>query len=295
MQAVCKRVPFTLFLSVFLMMCGGDGTSLFGQTAPLEEEKINLALRRMADQLLRASGDSVSRIPAIERSGEFSWKILMEQRFEYDSLPGALQEAVVRYDIEATYQVAVKRCDNHKLDLGFFQKDFVQDSTVPCMGREEPEGCHYIEVTFMPYATRKTFWASTSLLLLLTLVTGSGALIWYRKSEPPLDPSSSSEEQGWIVFGQSKINMSGQWLECGGQRVSLTYREAKLLKLLASHPDQVLERDFILNEVWGDEGIQVSRSIDMFISRLRKKLSPDPTISIVAVHGVGYRMETRVE
>ena len=291
MHAVRKHI--NILLCNTLLLCGGVPSTLSGQAVPLENEKINLALRRMADQLLRASGDSVSRIPAIERSGETSWRVMMEQRFEYDSLPTALQAAVVRYDIEATYQVAVKRCDNHKLDLGFFQKDFVQDSTVPCMGREEPEGCHYIEVTFIPFEPRKTFWASTSLLVLLTLVTGSGALMWYRKSETPDEHVSAMEEQDWIVFGKSRINKSGQELECNGQRLSLTYREAKLLKLLASHADQVLERDFILNEVWGDEGIQVSRSIDMFVSRLRKKLSADKTTSIVAVHGVGYRLEIR--
>ena len=58
-----------------------------------------------------------------------------------------------------------------------------------------------------------------------------------------------------------------------------------------SHPGQLLERERILREVWADEGILVGRSVDMFVSRLRKKLAADPTVGIAAVHGVGYRLE----
>lgn len=65
-----------------------------------------------------------------------------------------------------------------------------------------------------------------------------------------------------------------------------------MLCLFASSPNQLLERDFILQQVWADEGVLVGRSVDMFVSRLRKKLALDPSIGIVAVHGVGYRLET---
>lgn len=72
----------------------------------------------------------------------------------------------------------------------------------------------------------------------------------------------------------------------------MTFRETKLLRLFASSPDQLLEREFILNQVWADEGVLVGRSIDVFVSRLRKKIAADPSIGIVAIHGVGYRLET---
>jgi len=71
----------------------------------------------------------------------------------------------------------------------------------------------------------------------------------------------------------------------------LTYREAKLLNLFVLHQNQVLERSFILENVWADEGILVGRSIDMFVSRLRKLLRNDERIQLLAVHGVGYKME----
>ena len=94
-----------------------------------------------------------------------------------------------------------------------------------------------------------------------------------------------------IRFGQSSLDITNQILLCGAHKHNLTYREAKLLRVLASHPNQVLERDRILKLVWQDEGITVGRSVDVFISRLRKLLSYDPTLKIAAVHGVGYRMD----
>ncbi|MBK8042565.1 MAG: response regulator transcription factor [Haliscomenobacter sp.] len=95
-----------------------------------------------------------------------------------------------------------------------------------------------------------------------------------------------------FTFGQSRLDVAGQVLECGGLRQDLTFREAKLLRLFVTHSGQLLEREFILTQVWADEGVLVGRSVDVFVSRLRKKLSADPSVSIVAVHGVGYRLET---
>jgi len=79
---------------------------------------------------------------------------------------------------------------------------------------------------------------------------------------------------------------------CGGHRQTLTFRETKLLKLFASHCGQLLERDFIIQQVWADEGVLVGRSVDVFVSRLRKKISNDPSVGLSVVHGVGYRLET---
>ena len=72
---------------------------------------------------------------------------------------------------------------------------------------------------------------------------------------------------------------------------NLTYREAKLLHLFTNNKNKVLERDFILKSVWEDEGIIVGRSVDVFVSRLRKMLAEDLQVKISAVHGVGYRLE----
>ncbi|WKZ65169.1 MAG: response regulator transcription factor [Flavobacteriales bacterium] len=70
----------------------------------------------------------------------------------------------------------------------------------------------------------------------------------------------------------------------------LTKKEADVLRLLCLHADQVLPRELVLNMVWGDDTYFLGRSLDVFISRLRKYLKLDPKVQIVNVHGVGFKL-----
>jgi len=103
---------------------------------------------------------------------------------------------------------------------------------------------------------------------------------------------------GKPVAAQSKINSIGNYsfdfqkltLAINGNLQSLTFREAEVLKYLSERPDQVIRRDELLKAIWGDDDYFMGRSLDVFISRLRKYLSSDPVIRIDNVHGVGFRM-----
>ncbi|HYC86102.1 MAG TPA: response regulator transcription factor [Chryseosolibacter sp.] len=77
-----------------------------------------------------------------------------------------------------------------------------------------------------------------------------------------------------------------------GQK-TLTQKEADVLKLLYKNRDRVLKREEILNAIWGNDDYFMGRSMDVFISKLRKYLRDDPTIQIVNYHGVGFRLEVR--
>jgi DNA-binding response OmpR family regulator len=75
-----------------------------------------------------------------------------------------------------------------------------------------------------------------------------------------------------------------------GQK-TLTQKEAEVLKLLCIHSDRVLKREEILKLVWGNDDYFMGRSMDVFISRLRKCLKDDPAVQIVNFHGVGFKLE----
>lgn len=254
-------------------------------------EKVNLALRRTADGLLRLEGDSTSRIPAIEQDGATVWKVRLEQPFNYEALPHLLQSSLEQYGIQRPYTVAVRQCATSIIDLGYHQLDVVADSGfVPCGGREMPNGCHFIEITFLENSEKNTLLAAK--LGAFALILAGIAGIWFfsrKKSTPLLTPEA---EVDWLEFGHSRLDVAGQVLICKEVRHTLTFREAKLLRLFAVNQNRLLERDVILQQVWADEGILVGRSVDVFVSRLRKKLADDGSVAIVAVHGVGYRLET---
>ncbi|MBK9270937.1 MAG: response regulator transcription factor [Saprospiraceae bacterium] len=255
-----------------------------------ENDKINLALRRTADQLLRLSGDSMSRIPAIQQKATSNWRIQLNHTFSYEALPELLQSSLDLYGISSSYTVSIKRCADDSIDLGFHKLDLTINSEIPCAGRTPPDGCHYIDLEFLPSAQSTSVWRLKETVLLFALMGFIGVLIYKIKRAIP--KKTEVQNQNWIYFGDSKLDLINQKLSCNQITVSLTFREAKLLHLFIVHKNKLLDREFILQEVWADEGVLVGRSIDVFVSRLRKKLASDPGVNIVGVHGIGYRLET---
>jgi DNA-binding response OmpR family regulator len=70
----------------------------------------------------------------------------------------------------------------------------------------------------------------------------------------------------------------------------LTEREANLLRLLCLHKNQIITREILLKSVWGKDDYFTGRSMDVFISKLRKYLSADDNVKIQVVHGIGFKM-----
>jgi len=93
-----------------------------------------------------------------------------------------------------------------------------------------------------------------------------------------------------ISFGKYIFNFKKQTLSYENIAENLTHREANLLFYLIQNKNQVLDRSFILKKLWGDDDFFNSRSMDVFISKLRKKLKNDPSIQIINVRGYGYKL-----
>jgi len=77
----------------------------------------------------------------------------------------------------------------------------------------------------------------------------------------------------------------------GSEVISLTDKECKILELLNKNFGELIPRETLMQEVWINEGVITGRSLDMFVSKLRKKLSSDPELRITNVHGKGYKLE----
>jgi DNA-binding response OmpR family regulator len=82
-------------------------------------------------------------------------------------------------------------------------------------------------------------------------------------------------------------------LTLNGTSQSLTKKEAQILKILYKFKNQVLPREVILNTVWGQDDYFVGRSLDVFITKLRKYLKEDERIQILNIHGVGFKLEIK--
>lgn len=111
--------------------------------------------------------------------------------------------------------------------------------------------------------------------------------VFLKRSNSIIEPKNSLIRLGDIAY-----SYGDQKLMIKGQKVKLTQRENELLNFLMNHANQLIKREDILTSVWGDDDYFLGRSLDVFISRLRKIFKDEPSIQIENVHGVGFRFVT---
>jgi DNA-binding response OmpR family regulator len=99
----------------------------------------------------------------------------------------------------------------------------------------------------------------------------------------------TSPDQIYFKLGRFNFYFDSLILDDQGDRKTLTYKEAELLRFFCENPNKVLSRSDILKQVWGSDDYYLGRSLDVFISRLRKFLSSDDNIKILNLHGIGFR------
>ncbi len=93
-----------------------------------------------------------------------------------------------------------------------------------------------------------------------------------------------------VRIGQYRFDYEQLALSCDGQTHALTQKEADLLNHFAENRNRILKRGDILKQVWGKDDYFLGRSLDVFVSRLRKYLKDDEHIAIENIHGVGFRL-----
>ena len=104
-----------------------------------------------------------------------------------------------------------------------------------------------------------------------------------------------NKESTLYQIGQFTFDTQKQLLTMGEKQTKLTTKENELLALLCSHANEILQRDFALKTIWIDDNYFNARSMDVYITKLRKHLKDDPQIEIINIHGKGYKLITPEE
>jgi DNA-binding response OmpR family regulator len=102
------------------------------------------------------------------------------------------------------------------------------------------------------------------------------------------NPMQTEEEQ--FSVGEFNFDYQQRLLQIGERNQPLTSKEADLLKMLCQHKNTVLRRDVALKQIWGNDTYFNGRSMDVFITKLRKYMKEDRSVEIVNVHGTGYKL-----
>jgi DNA-binding response OmpR family regulator len=102
--------------------------------------------------------------------------------------------------------------------------------------------------------------------------------------------SAPPKKQEKYTIGKYTFEPLKQMLACDDKSVRLTTKESELMELLCQHGNEILERNFALKSIWIDDNYFNARSMDVYITRLRKYLKNDPSVRIINVHGRGYKL-----
>src|SRR5215831_16711113 len=101
-----------------------------------------------------------------------------------------------------------------------------------------------------------------------------------------------SEKSVSFTIGKLQFSYTDLKLSIGKSIFNLTQKEADLLKFLCEHPNCILKREEVLLNVWGKDDYFLGRSMDVFITKLRKYFKIDPAVNLETIHGVGFRFNT---
>ena len=283
-----KRIYlFALILLLFVsVIC--VAFSMYGSDDFITARR-EVLLRRIGDELLIQSGDGKSRVLPIRKIAENEYQISFENKlsFQPDSLVNTTRRILAKDPLVRDFVVNVLDCENASVAYGFAISGNVKDDIVPCKGRLQPTACYMINIKLKPintYTSKKGYLLGS--LPFLALV----GFIFLR-SNKPRRTLPEGQHTGIFTLGAVLFDAKSRKLIMNGKIIDLTGTETRLLLIFASSPNETIERSRLQKEIWEDEGVIVGRSLDMFISKLRKKLEFDPNIKIAVIRGKGYKLE----
>lgn len=263
-----------------------------------EDKQIKVFLRKIGHEVLLYSGDSTSRVLPIIKE-DTHHKIPFESEFAIspDSLVKIVRRVVADTEITNNFILEVESCETRDIVYSFEIDHEKQSDIIACSSRLLPKDCYNFlcsildknteqEITPAAVSTSSTSKTGYYVLagVLFALLTGS--LIYYQRKKQHDSQSNSN----LIPLGEYRFDTLNTELHIEQQRIELTSKEAELLLLLYDAANTTVEREVILNMVWGDKGDYVGRTLDVFISKLRKKLEFDSKVKIVNIRGIGYKL-----
>ena len=285
-----RNIYFISGFTVLILLTG----ILFGFKEPQESfpEKVKVSLRVIGHQLLLTYNDSTSLVLPIVEINENKFQLSFENEFsiEPENLVSIIESVLNKASLPANYLVEVKQCSTQEVVYSYEMTRTVEKSLIPCFGRVLEKDCYVVELHF----TDRSSSFSNNQVVLISLMLLVFLLVTYfyfkSKSKEEIEKSESKYEP----IGCFKFYPYQNKLVKAAVEISLSKKECELLSIFIASPNQIIKREELMKRVWEDHGVIVGRSLDTYISKLRKKLKEDTSIKLTNVHGVGYKLELKI-
>ncbi|MEM9821911.1 MAG: winged helix-turn-helix domain-containing protein [Bacteroidota bacterium] len=296
-----------LFLGLFVLpVYGADQESI-------QEKQIKGVMRSIGHEILNSVDDCTSRVLPIERLSEKTlptYRIPFENplRLDPETIIFTIHQVVSRAKVAQHYFVEVEDCNTKRVVHSYEMSIDKDPHQIACSGRILPHNCYSLIFTIVdqlytnghfnnqisqqplssdPQANEvtvlKSYLAPALCLLALTALFLLLRQLYSKQM-------ASEEATHFIRIGASKFDQKNGVLSVNDQDIQLSNKEAQLLHLLSHTLNTTITREVLLQKVWADEGDYIGRTLDVFISKLRKKLEADASLKIINIRGVGYKL-----
>lgn len=274
--------------------------SVKGQEISFQEKHIEVVIRKIGHEFMLQIGDSTSRImPIIQQNGRYLLQFENEFEFEPDLLSSTAIKIFEEANLNGSFILETQQCSTNEVVHSFEISHKKEDGLLPCKERLLPKDCYKVYVTILEEQIQpiladkeivnaqeklaKTEYKYVFIIFFVVLLLG---FIWFWKKRKNYSTNNLDQIQiGEYLFDKKRMKLTYK-----GKSEDLSNKEASLLDLLYTNVNETVNREYILKVVWGDEGDYLGRTLDVFISKLRKKLEADPNLKIINIRGIGYRI-----
>ena len=253
-------------------------------------EVVKVSLREVGDQLLLSDSDTTSLVLPIIELNKFKYKLSFQNQLSLEptNLVSIIKSSFQKALLPNYYRVEVIECLNGEVGYSYQMSAAKENTIIPCAGRVLPKGCYTVEIKFTnkvpPFFSKQLFLFGLFFIVVIFLVDYQYSKT--KQVESPIENHKNHTEIGAFQFYPEQNKLVKQAIE-----IRLSKKECELLTIFISNPNEIIKRDELTKKVWEDNGVFVGRSLDTYISKLRKKLKEDNSIKLTNIHGVGYKLE----
>ncbi|MEO0900284.1 MAG: winged helix-turn-helix domain-containing protein [Bacteroidota bacterium] len=253
------------------------------------KQQAHIAVRAIGDELLSNAHDHSSPVQPLQQIDEHTLRLSFQKSIPIN--PDSLSWLALKFihsEIATKAIVSVLEVASSKLVYGF-EINRQTPKEIPCLGRNLPTADYYVDVSlYQQEASLLGFNIFTFALLGCILVSLALLVIPLSKGK-----TAKVNDHASLQVKGMKLDLRTNQILTQDQIIKLTDKEAQIFSILFQHEGQLVSREYLTEEVWLKEGVVTSRSLDMYISRLRKKIKGISNTEILNQRGKGYSLKVQ--